>query len=237
LRGGSSLIKLLAKHRGARNAHALPQLTTRQILVWADAHCAAAGQWPNEYSGAVRGAPGEKWWNISAALRDGGRGLPGGSSLPKLLARYRSVRNRGSLARLTIRQILVWADAYRHRTGQWPTALSGNVASTVGESWRGVDNALKRGARGLRKSTSLARLLSERRGYAHVRSLSPLNVAQIGHWARAYHAKHGRWPTAASGVIPGTMETWSRISGALRRGYRGLPSGGSLKRFCQRLGV
>ena len=55
----------------------------------------------------------------------GGRSLTGGSSLPKLLAEHRGMRNRANLAQLSNEQILIWADSHRKRTGQWPNPTSG----------------------------------------------------------------------------------------------------------------
>ena len=43
LPGGSSLAQLLLEHRGVRNHASLPDMTTDQILAWADAHCTAHG--------------------------------------------------------------------------------------------------------------------------------------------------------------------------------------------------
>ncbi len=96
LAGGSSLARLLAAERGTRNQKALPPLTVDGILAWADAHHARTGRWPNCRSGPIPEAPGETWSGIEAALSQGHRGLPGGSSLARLLARERGVhRNSG----------------------------------------------------------------------------------------------------------------------------------------------
>ncbi|HQU46225.1 MAG TPA: hypothetical protein PK867_25655, partial [Pirellulales bacterium] len=48
------------------------------------------------------------------------------------------------------------------RTGRFPATTSGAIKGGRGESWRTIDKALRKGARGLPK-TSLARLLAERR--------------------------------------------------------------------------
>jgi hypothetical protein len=68
-------------------------LTIEQILVWVDAHHQRTGEWPNQKAGDVHDAPGEKWANIESTLRKGFRGLPGGSSLVKLIKQYR--RSKG----------------------------------------------------------------------------------------------------------------------------------------------
>ena len=69
----------------------LPPLTADQILAWADAHRARTGQWPRCTMVTIQEVPGEEWRNLDAALREGFRGLPGGSSLPRLLARERGL--------------------------------------------------------------------------------------------------------------------------------------------------
>ena len=80
------------------------------------------------------------------------------------LARRRGVRHPVHPPRLTVIKILVWAKAHRRRTGRWPTATSGPVAESPGETWNGVNLALWNGVRGLEGKTSLARLLQERLG-------------------------------------------------------------------------
>src|SRR5262249_58060632 len=86
LLGDSSLAQLLAARRGVRNVQALPPLTEGQIVAWALAHHDRTGGWPYEDSGPVAEAPGETWKNLDAALRQGLRGLPGDSSLARLIA-------------------------------------------------------------------------------------------------------------------------------------------------------
>jgi hypothetical protein len=81
--GGSSLARLLESHRGVRNIKALPRLTLGQITRWANAYRRRTGKWPRMGSGLVPGTR-ESWSAINAALINGRRGLPGGSSLAKL---------------------------------------------------------------------------------------------------------------------------------------------------------
>ena len=64
----------------------MPDHTEAQILEWADAHYKRHGEYPKRTSGPVDNAPGETWGAVDSALYQGGRGLPGGSSLAKLLA-------------------------------------------------------------------------------------------------------------------------------------------------------
>jgi hypothetical protein len=94
LPSGSSLAQLLAEQHGVRNVQNLPPLTVEQILQWADAHKERTGSWPNADSGTIPDSGHEVWSSIDAALRNGFRRLPEGSSLARLLAEQRGVRNR-----------------------------------------------------------------------------------------------------------------------------------------------
>jgi hypothetical protein len=232
LPGGSTVRQLLARHRGVRNRKALPPLTEERILAWADAHHARTGRWPRLDSGAISDAPGETWAAIHAALSKGSRGLPGGSSLARLLARERGVRNPKGLPPLTEEQILAWADAHRARTEKWPHTGSGPVPDAPGETWPNLEAALREGHRGLPGGTTLARLLTARRGVRNHMGAPPLTEAQILAWAEAHRARTGRWPTSKAGPVqeaPG--ETWSALNAALQIGSRGLPGGTTLSRL------
>jgi hypothetical protein len=232
LPGGSSLAQLLAEHRGLRNAKQLPPLTEGQILQWADAFHEHTGTWPTAGSGPVAEAPGETWLAAHMALRQGHRGLAGGSSLPLLLADQRGVRNGTSLPNLTVPQILAWADAFHERTGNWPSRRSGPIPEAPGETWNAVDHALTRGSRGLPGGASLAELLAGERGVRNQSSIPNLSRKQILAWADAHQRRCGQWPTQKSGPItesPG--DSWGAVDLALLNGSRGLRAGSSLARL------
>jgi hypothetical protein len=223
--GPLSVSRLLALHRGPQKRRGLPDLTVEQILSWADAHHAAQGRWPGVPSGRVAAAPGETWNGIDSALASGGRGLPGGSSLARLLAERRGVRNRAAPPDLTVEQILAWADAHRAATGKWPNSLSGAVIGAPGETWNMIKEALWHGRRGLPRRARLPELLDAHRPEGR-RRLTP---EQIRAWADAHRAATGRWPTDGSGRVAGAPgESWPNLDRALRSGLRGLPGGSSL---------
>jgi hypothetical protein len=127
-------------------------------LAWADEHHARTGTWPKGTSGLVF-ADGETWRQINVALSQGKRGLPGGETLAVLLAKHRGRRSRVFLPVLTEALILRWARAYKRRHGRWPGRNSGSVSNTGGETWSGVDVALKKRRRGLKRRSSLSQLL------------------------------------------------------------------------------
>jgi hypothetical protein len=161
LRGGLSLARLLARAVGARNRTSLPRLTLAQVLTWADAHRRRTGSWPTENSGPVVGAPGETWKGVAIALRFGYRGLRGGLSLARQLAAKRGVRNRANLPQLSAAQVIVWAQEHLQRAGAWPNRDSGTVVGEAGETWSGIDMALRYGHRGLPGGSSLAQLAGQ----------------------------------------------------------------------------
>jgi hypothetical protein len=76
----------LVEHRSIRRQHHIPQLSIPMILGWARCHFQRTGRFPTLKSGSLIDAPGETWFIVDLALRQGQRGLTGGSSLAKLLA-------------------------------------------------------------------------------------------------------------------------------------------------------
>jgi hypothetical protein len=232
LTGGRTLTRLLCEQRGVRSRRYPPRLTEKEVLAWADRHRERTGGWPTYRSGPVEGAPGETWRMVDTALQRGSRGLRGGRSLAALLAAKRGARNRRSLPALKVPQVLAWAKAHHARTGTWPTDDSGAIAAAPGETWKGVDLALRWGYRGLKGGVSLARLLAGKLGVRNRTNLPPVTAAQVLGWAEAHHRRTGDWPTRTSGSVgdaPG--ETWHGVDLALRCGYRGLPGGSSLGRL------
>ena len=178
------------------------------------------------------------WIAIDSALRNGRHGLPGGSSLTRLLAEHRGVPNRCARPRLSTGQVLRWATQHHRLTGRWPIAQSGRVAGTVDETWCGISKALVSGYRGLSGGCSLARLLEKHRGVRNRRNLPRLTERTILAWARSYRRVNGRWPQYKAGPVaqsPG--DTWSAINSALSAGNRGLPGGLSLSKLLQKHGL
>jgi len=162
LSAGGSLRRLLYEHRGVRNRIKPPPLSLPQILAWIRAHHRRTRLWPTLNSGPVIDAPGETWSAIDAALTDGLRGLRRRFSVSRLVARLRAAsgeeRRKGPLKPS---DIILWAKAHHWRTGEWPHHFSGRVLDARGETWIEIDDALRRGWRGLPRS-SLEKFLSGR---------------------------------------------------------------------------
>jgi hypothetical protein len=232
LPGGQSLAGVIAEYRCPDDTGAKQPLCVAQILAWADAYHRTHGAWPDRHSGPVDEEPGETWRQIATALITGARGLATFKSLTRLLQAHRIDVPGRRRPRLTVDQILAWADAHHEATGQWPNGHSGLVGESPGERWNRIEIALRRGQRGLPGGSSLARLLAGRRGLSPGSMKAPLTLLQIVRWAEAHRLATGRWPTPGSGAVAGTAnENWGAINQALRRGDRGLPGGLTLNRL------
>ncbi len=220
---------------GERRSYRTDKLSIRLILRWADAHLRRTGAWPSIYSGRVPEAPDETWSGINQALSHGFRGLRGGSSLSRFLKRHRGTSAADYAPKLTIKQILAWADHHHRRTGHWPQVKSGPILAEPEDNWKRIDNALRWGLRGMAPGSSLAKLLDRHRHVRNKKWVPSLFVHEILFWADAHHRRSGHWPKPESGPIVGAPgETWSAINGALVQGTRGQPGGDSLPRFLAR---
>ena len=209
-----------------------PRLSEARVVAWAHAYFRALKRWPTSKSGPIASTR-ETWSKINGALVKGCRGFPGGSSLAQLLARRCGKRNHLRLPRLNHQKILAWADACFKAQGKWPGVNSGVIAGTQ-ETWSNIDNALLQGHRGLPGGSTLAQLLMRRRGVRNRLRLPPFSQRQVLAWADAWFAARRRWPSAGSGPIPGTPETWLAVEKALSNGSRGFLGGSSLHQFLAR---
>lgn len=210
-----------------------PILHIGEILAWADAHHERTGKWPSRKSGRIHDAHRvETWGAMHSALCNGLRGLRPGKSLPRLLEKYRGVRNLRHLPKLTRAQIVRWAKRHHQSTGRWPNHHSGVVPGSHGETWSGIQSALQRGIRELPGGSSLARELESALGVRNHMNLLGLSDAKILAWADLHHRKTGDWPTDNAGVVFGSRgEKWSAIDTALIDGLRGLRGGTSLSKL------
>ncbi|HEX4611080.1 MAG TPA: hypothetical protein VH092_23015 [Urbifossiella sp.] len=205
-----------------------PDLTVNQILDWCDEYHARVKRWPTRKSGTAC-LPDTSWAAVDGALQKGARGLPGGSSLAKLLLAHRGVRHKNFLPPLPVPVILAWADAHRRRTGDWPFDKAGPIPEAPGETWLTVEHALSRGRRGLPGGSTVAQVLEAHRGVRNHLNLPPLTPDLILRWADTHKARTGKWPVQGSGPVHGVPDqTWNAVDTALSVGVRGLPGGSSL---------
>ena len=95
--------------------------------------------------------------------------------------------------RLTITQILAWADAHHRRRAKWPSIRSGPVLGGSGTTWSQINSGLQQGYRGLAGGSSLAQLLAKKRGKRNPKGLPRLTVNQILKWVDEHHRRTGKW--------------------------------------------
>jgi hypothetical protein len=136
---------------------------------------------------------------------------------------------------LRMARILSWLEAEFRRSGNWPTAESGPIPDAPGETWSGVDRALREGYRGLEGGFSLARLLAAT-GRTHIRKDRPrLTEPLIAGWIEEQFRRTQLWPHRHSGpVLAAPGESWKALDHALAAGTRGLPGGTTLARLVRK---
>jgi len=238
LPGGRPMREYLIELCGMRDRFNLPDLDVDRIVAWAKQHHQRTGAWPDARAGAIAGSGGETWSVVSDALLRGRRGLNTVTSLGNLLRDRCGVFDRKHRPPLTDELVVRWAKAHHARTGAWPSAKSGAVHESDGETWIAVASAYANGARGLQRSMSLPKLLLERCGVPSTGHRPPLTDALILRWAKAHHARNGAWPTAKTGAVQGQQgETWQNLDRALTDGLRGLSPGRSIARLLAEHGL
>jgi hypothetical protein len=210
-----------------RNQTNIPDLTKKLILKWANGRHRRSGKWPTEDSGPIPEAPGETWAAIDAALRQGCRGLRGGSSLARLLAEHRGRKNIHGLPPLSQRKMLAWAEPHFQRTGEWPNRKSGDVFEAPHEKWHLIDEALRQGHRGMPGGSSLLKLLAKKRGLRNPLNLPPLTAhAMLLHSFLTIHRPDQPTPSSADTppvpTLPG--DTAPATHGNAGPAFAGLPA-------------
>ena len=138
---------------------------------------------------------------------------------------------------LTIEQILEWIKSYRDENNCFPSKGSGAIKKTNGETWSGINAALRSGSRGLKKGSSLAHLKKQFFGVISHLERRSLSIVEILDWACEHKKRTGVWPRRDSGIITASgeeKERWSAIDTALKAGLRGLAGKDSLVKLLDR---
>jgi superfamily II DNA or RNA helicase len=157
--GGDSLPRFLHRELGVVHRLASARLSVRRVLEWVNEHKARFGTFPTIHDNRAP-ALGESWLAINAALERGSRGLPGGSSLPKLLAEHRGVTRGIHRPRLKLATIVGWARSHHKATGQWPTEGAGEIVGTD-ERWDNIAQCVRLGLRGCPAGWTLKKVIDK----------------------------------------------------------------------------
>lgn len=217
--------------------------------------------WERDSEGNWVEVKGENWHStIEPALRDGGRALPGGSSIHKLKKKYGLTQKL--LAKETIRD---WCQLFYERAkqtrgrGKCPTVLDkivwerdseGIWVQVKGERWDKINGALRKGFRGLPGGSSLNELMEE---YSITDNFTEEEIVK---YFRLFYEKTkedsddriGRYPNNGDPIV------WDRdkdgnwivvqdesfsgtIESALRNARRGMPGGSSIAKIKTKYGL
>lgn len=239
------------------NAATKGELTTSQIIKSAQQFFDTTGELPSHHDGVGVLVPGmhrdETWSAVDSALRNGSRGLEGGTNLYNLLTPLReSLVSSGQLKAdsrqkgdLNLSSIINSAELFFNKFGGLPNQLHGSETPVPGmhkdETWKAIDQALIKGLRGLVGGSNLKKLLSplkkkliaQKKLKADAEEKGDLSKEKILASARAFFDEYGTLPIATDGIetpVPGLHidETWNAINQSLVNGYRGLTAGSSL---------
>jgi hypothetical protein len=104
-----------------------PEITTNQILEWADNYHNRTGKWPDTESGPIPEALGTTWRGVDMALRRGYRGLPGKSSLCRLLHERRGLPPRWCVMYWKPAGPPTWSYLEKRRVNNRQRATRGNT--------------------------------------------------------------------------------------------------------------
>ena len=151
----------LLKERGLKTRRTpRPELKLDDIREWMRRFRRQHGRWPRGKDGAISGVEGETWAMVQAALSAGIRGLPKGHTLYTLEQEMEMPDRMRSMAPLKIQTVELWLRAFYRRHDRWPSPADGKISDAPGETWAGVDEALRRAWRRIRFPTSLNEVIS-----------------------------------------------------------------------------
>lgn len=167
LPGGDTLSRLLQRE-GLQSAPRSQRLAVDDIWAAARAYHDQHGRWPSAATAGpvvVAGRTLLNWRSLDTALRSPPPFADAGSLSQLIQRRARAELDPREwptgIEPLTEALIVDAARRHHARTGRWPTADSGDGFKDFGFTlkWMDVNNALKKGLRGLPRHSSLARLL------------------------------------------------------------------------------
>lgn len=179
---------------------------------------------------AVPGMDGEKWLNLSQALRLGLRGVAKSGSLSKVLEPLK--QELGLDNSLTKAMITEAAKKFYRTHGSLPNLNSTEpVPGMAKDTWAKLDKALRYGNRKLSKGSSLSKLLAPLKlkfGLSKILTEAKIVEAII----RFYRIHHNFPAVKTIEPVPGIANAkWDSLNSSLRLGLRGLPKGGSLAKL------
>lgn len=177
------------------------------------------------------------WCTIDAALKNGRRSLPGGSSLTKLIIENfpgSKPRTRRGKYKITVEMLEKYIFEFFEQNQHYPNSVTQELISNeiFGKSWKDIDVCLRNGKIiGLEEKSSLIKFTNDHFGDVNKASVGTLYVKNVVKYLTNFYNKYDYYPSAIENkeVTGGpTYLTWNKIHKALYHGYYGLPGGSSL---------
>lgn len=197
-----------------------PMISVEQLRQAVDAYrLAHGGRFPTAYDDDA--LPGLTWERIDSRLRDGHRGLPGGTSLSKWLDEaYPAERYQ---APITSASMLAWVTAHLAANGgDFPHVASGQIPG-VNRTWMNLNDALRKRQLAFTRCSSLSAWLDEQFPLDRKKPAARLTANMILELVDGYRAEHdGAFPYRESGKVAGLNMTWTQLDNALRQGGKSL---------------
>jgi hypothetical protein len=172
---------------------------------------------------------GETWTNINECLRNGFRGLAGGSSLVDLKQRYFGIKTP-----LTEKIIAEAIGIFHKKHQRYPGSRDSDTSGLpAGDSWAGIISCLHYGNRGLSPGNSIGKIIAKYFG-----AKGCLSEKRIVDMMLAWNKKYKIYPNQNTKGKPDKFEgSWASIDNALAKGLRGLRGGSSLAKLRKKYGL
>jgi hypothetical protein len=220
---------------GSSLAHLLQEELDRQTELWS-AGAADDGSESRELPMRKNVRPTTKSIEAARVFREVGLRTRRHSGLLGRIERLELIMERRKAERDLMRELAEMGvpgtdEAPEAQTDELPQSGAGAALEAPADNPPPGATAAKERRR-LPSRTTINRLWSQLRGIYRNPNFVPLSVPLILAWADRFHARYGRWPSAASGLIDDyPRDTWAAINAALDGGHRGLPGGSSLARL------
>lgn len=192
---------------------ARPPITIEQLREAVDQHRQAnGGRFPTHQGHCDH--LGLAWSTVDTALREGYRGLPGGSTLRKWIDEtYPAERYAPPYTSANIR---AWVVAHREaHEGSFPTVESGPIAG-VNRTWMDVNDSMRKKQLPFTRCLSLSTWLDDQFPLDRTKKAARITAGMILVLVEAFRAERdGDFPYRDSGKVAGLNMTWTQLDNAM----------------------
>lgn len=240
---GSSLASFTETEFGIKNPKRKPTLSEDGIRELIQNFIARHGRKPQKTDGLIEHHEGNLSWQIiDRRLRDGNKGLSGGSSLAIFSETHFGIRDQVKIPEVSLDLIRFYIQKHFAKYKKYPTSKSGKIEFAEGElkgiSWHSVNQAIKAGKTSLPKGSTLADYIQSEFGVTNPKNPKLLSEEIVLSWIQKFIDKNGKKPNVNDGVIEFADSifpalTWRLLNNCLSKGRRGFSGGSSLAKLIE----